>query len=341
MYYEGVASPVKMVICCVLLLAGLLSGYLILRSCPRNTRKLKTFLGDIASGNIPDEPLKLIKRENDVAEIEEYANTIAWNIKEKIQQLEHYKSQLERKLLFARKLEAIDLITWHISHDINNCVSVILGNCAMILCNVPPDSPVADKARKVELAIASMTELANTLFTCTGRDIGEKQSVNLSALIRKFSTDLSALATPHVRITYSLDENIPEIEADINGVKTMIINLVQNAVDAMVDRTGEVIVSTGRIENGIKSENEYIINESPLTRGIYLSVTDSGCGIPKEIMPKIFDPFFTTKIRAKGLGLSVVLGIARAHRAVISVKTTPGKGSTFTVFFPESSTPCV
>lgn len=340
MYYMGIASPIKIVICSVLLLGGLFSGYILLKPCPVNTEKLKTFLGHLSRGNIPPEPLNLIKRELDIADIEEYTNTIAWNIKEKVQQLELYKSHIERKLLFVRKLETIDLLAWHISHDINNCISAILGNCAMILCNVPSDSQIADKARKIELALVSMTEMASTLLTCTGRAVIDKEPVNFSILIRKLSSDLSVLATPQVKISYQLDDNTPEIQADINAMKLLLTNLVHNAVEAMVDKTGQVIVSTGYIEKGINVDDEYIINEAPLSDAIYVSVTDSGCGIPRDIMPKIFDPFFTTKLRARGLGLSVVLGIARAHRAVISVKTTPGKGSTFTVYFPASTTSC-
>lgn len=340
MYYQGIASPTKIVMCSILLLGGLLSGYILLKSCPANTDKLRTFLGHLAQGNIPPEPLNLIKRERDIADIEEYTNTIAWNIKEKVQQFELYKSQLEKKLLFGRKLETIDLLTWHVSHDINNCISAILGNCAMILCNVSSDSQIADKARKIELALATMTEMANTLLICTGRAISYKEPVNLSALIRKLFSDLSVLATTRVKISYQLDDNVPDIQADINAVKKLVTNLVQNAVEAMVDKTGEVIVSTGHIEKRINLADEYIINEAPISDAVYVSVTDSGDGISRDIMPKIFDPFFTTKFRARGLGLSVVLGIARAHRAVITVKTTSGKGSTFTVYFPASTISC-
>jgi hypothetical protein len=114
-----------------------------------------------------------------------------------------------------------------------------------------------------------------------------------------------------------------------------ISNLVANASDSIVDASGTISVSTGVMECQREDfESMYLRENLPPGKYIYVQVADTGCGMAPDLVGRAFDPFFTTKIRGRGMGLSTVIGVARAHDGALRIQTAPDKGSTFTVLFP-------
>jgi signal transduction histidine kinase len=135
------------------------------------------------------------------------------------------------------------------------------------------------------------------------------------------------------KISYNLTENLPPFNADAVQMNQVVMNLVMNAAEAIDSDDGIINIATGLRHCSREFLGNTWINDSlPEGEYLFLEVVDNGCGIEPEILPRIFEPFFTTKFTGRGLGMAALLGIIRSHNGAISVKSVPGKGSTFTVF---------
>jgi CheY-like chemotaxis protein len=131
-----------------------------------------------------------------------------------------------------------------------------------------------------------------------------------------------------------LGKHLPYIEADRAQIHQVIMNLVINGVEACGEQDGLVTVMTSTLQTDRSEPAEFGLDPVQSGTFVKLEVTDTGCGMSEEIKARIFDPFFSTKFTGRGLGLSAVLGIIRAHKGTISVDTTPGQGTTFRMLFP-------
>jgi CheY-like chemotaxis protein len=128
---------------------------------------------------------------------------------------------------------------------------------------------------------------------------------------------------------------LPIIKADAGQLQQVIMNLITNAAEAIGDASGTITLSTGVGEFDHSVMNESCLDEKPEAgRYVWLEVCDNGCGMDGETVRKIFDPFFTTKFTGRGLGMSAVLGIVRAHKGAFLVDSVPGAGTTIRVLFP-------
>jgi two-component system, cell cycle sensor histidine kinase and response regulator CckA len=128
---------------------------------------------------------------------------------------------------------------------------------------------------------------------------------------------------------------MPTIEADVEQIRQVIMNLIQNAAEALGEPGGVITVKTG-IEECDRAvlAGTYLDDNLPFGLYVYLEVNDSGCGISPEAQDRVFDPFFSTKFLGRGLGLAAVLGIVRGHHGAIQLLSQPGQGSTFRVLLP-------
>ena len=129
---------------------------------------------------------------------------------------------------------------------------------------------------------------------------------------------------------------MPRTEGDRQLLRSLVDNLLSNAVEALGGEGGEIRVSTGVEE--VERERQ-LVSGQELAPGSYvcLTVEDTGPGIPPDLQDRIFEPFFTTRFLGRGLGLAAALGIARRHSGAITVESSPGGGTTFQVFLPAES----
>ncbi len=125
------------------------------------------------------------------------------------------------------------------------------------------------------------------------------------------------------------------MEADATQLRQVVMNLITNASDALGDGAGEIVVRTGVARAGrTQFSYSFLEDPSPGARQVFLQVKDSGCGMDRATRAQIFEPFFTTKSTGRGLGLSAALGIVRAHRGAIDVRSAPGRGTTIRIVLP-------
>lgn len=146
---------------------------------------------------------------------------------------------------------------------------------------------------------------------------------------------LKTTINKNIVIKSDLDSDIPAITGDDSQIRQVVMNLIINAAEAIGDTEGEIDVklTTSEIKEQ-QTEKDHLGFIIPAGRYICFEVTDNGCGMDEEIIRKIFEPFYTTKFTGRGLGMSAVLGIIKAHNGALQLKSQPGEGTTFKVYLP-------
>jgi PAS domain S-box-containing protein len=234
----------------------------------------------------------------------------------------------------AQKMEALGQLTGGVAHDFNNLLMVVSGQAQALMRRLTDEKNV--RSLEAILTAASRGEaLTRQLLTFARRQPQNPRTVNLGQIIVAFHDVLASSARGKVDLRIDIPSAAWPVAIDIPEFELALVNLVVNARDAMPDG-GSINVSaknttlrgTETIE-GIKGEF------------VALTVTDTGTGIPPELLTKIFEPFFTTKTAGKGtgLGLSQAYGFAHQSGGAISVRSSVGKGTQVTLHLPRSHAP--
>ncbi len=243
--------------------------------------------------------------------------------------------ELEEQLRAARKLEAIGQLAGGVAHDFNNLLTVVLGNVQLIRLSALSEDQ-EESLGSIEAAAERAATITRQLLAIGRRQPSRTLSVSLNDSVRQISGLLRRMVPEHVIISTELAERLPNIVADPAQVDQVLLNLVANARDAMPDG------GTLRLETFVTTllHDEQL---PPLARGVYatLRIVDSGHGMSAETQQRVFEPFFTTKspTLGTGLGLATVYGIVKQHGGHIVVESSPGAGSSFSVYLPTTNEP--
>jgi signal transduction histidine kinase/CheY-like chemotaxis protein len=253
-------------------------------------------------------------------------------------ELEHEK--LRDQLLRVQKLESLGLLAGGIAHDFNNILTPIIGAASTAMLSVPPENPAHQDLELVIAAAQRAAGLTRQMLAYSGKAQVEVRALDLSRHVKEIARLIETTVPKKVQLRLELAPLLPAIDADVTQVQQVVMNLVINAAEAIGDQEGTVLVTTGtqRLDQNYVSSLYAAEGVSPGDY-VFIEVHDTGHGMDEATKDKIFDPFFTTKFTGRGLGLAAVLGIVRAHRGAIKVYSTPGKGTSFKVFFPASSQP--
>jgi signal transduction histidine kinase/CheY-like chemotaxis protein len=237
------------------------------------------------------------------------------------------RRQAEEELLRARKLESLGVLVGGIAHDFNNFLTVVLGNIGLATMELERGNPIFDILERTESACRRAASLASQLLTFGKGGAPVRRMVSAVPLIRD-AVGLTA-AGPKVAINTEIGDDLWSVEIDASQVSHVLQNILLNARQAMPEG--------GLIE--LRAENVYFNDGSlPLSPGKYvrISVRDSGCGIPPDILPRVFDPYFTTRKTGTGLGLAAAYAIVTKHLGHITVRSEVGVGTTFSIYLPAS-----
>ena len=221
-----------------------------------------------------------------------------------------------------------------IAHDFNNNLLVIMGYAQLLANATANDATLAEYAKGVLESAQRSAELTRQLLAFGRRQVLEPRSFELNAAVQRMQRGPRTLARQKVRLVSVLAAKNP-VYCDASQIEQVIMNLAVNARDAMPDG--------GRLSIETYDATSVEVSALDLRGGDYvaLRVSDSGCGIAPDLLPRVFEPFFTTKERGKGtgLGLSTVQGIVRQSHGTVTVDTQVGRGSAFTVYLPRSQQP--
>ncbi|MBV9746275.1 MAG: response regulator, partial [Acidobacteriia bacterium] len=250
------------------------------------------------------------------------------------------RKKLERKLFEKQKLESIGLLAGGIAHDFNNLLVGILGNASLAQEMLPESSGAAHALDSIVKCSQQAAHLTRQMLAYSGKGQFVVEAVNLPEVVQQTIPLLHSSIPGGVDVRLDLDRNVPAVEADASQMHQVVMNLVLNAAEAIGEERGVMIVRTGRryLDRG---EIHHELDDALIDPGeyVFLEVRDSGCGMDEATKARIFDPFFTTKFTGRGLGLAAVAGIVRGHKGAIRVVSSPGHGSSFTVYFPAAPAP--
>jgi PAS domain S-box-containing protein len=251
--------------------------------------------------------------------------TIAQDITEQI--------ALENQLRQAQKMEAVGQLAAGVAHDFNNILTVIQGHTTLLLATRPPESTDRKPLQTIAAAAERAAKLVRQLLTFSRKQFVKMGPMDIRPTLSAISDMLPRVLPESIALTVNAASDLPQINADAVMMEQMLMNLALNARDAM-SQGGRLTFSADLIEisPALARNNQ----DARPGRFLCLSVADTGCGMPPDVLSHIFEPFFTTKPVGKGtgLGLATVYGIAKQHEGWAEVQSRPGEGSTFRIFIP-------
>jgi PAS domain S-box-containing protein len=240
--------------------------------------------------------------------------------------------RLEAQLRQAQKMEAVGSLAGGIAHDFNNILTAIIGYSEIAMTALPEDHPEQKHLKIINESGQRAAALTQQILAFSRKQTLEMKPVSMNEIIDSISQMLHRIIGEDIRLALHPDRSIPQVRADAGQMEQVITNLAVNARDAMPSG-GSLI-----IETSVAHLEEGFAGHAGIKPGDYvvISVSDTGVGIPGDIIDKIFDPFFTTKAIGKGtgLGLAMVYGIVKQHGGHINVYSESGKGTTFRIYLP-------
>ena len=239
---------------------------------------------------------------------------------------------LQQQLQHSQKLESLGVLAGGIAHDFNNILAIIMGYCGLTRM----DYDTAEKHIPIiEKAVERAAGLCQQMLAYAGKTTLSRTLVVIWPLVDDVVDMLRATIRQNVVIRTKYSPDILSVAGDASQLRQIVMNLIINASEAIGEAQGEVCVSLSSREIAVgQKERDHLGMVIPPGGYLCLEVTDNGCGMDDETRRRIFEPFYTTKFTGRGLGMSAVLGILKAHNGALQLFSQPGQGTTFKVYLP-------
>jgi len=243
--------------------------------------------------------------------------------------LRHSGEQLRQ----AQKMEAVGRLAGGVAHDFNNLLTVINGYSEVLLRRIGNDDPSRREISEIRKAGDRAAALTRQLLAFSRKQVMKMQTVRMNEVVSNLGTMLRRLIGEDIDLSTNLGAGLWPVKSDPHQVEQVMLNLAVNARDAMPSG-GRLSISTSNVVLGVPDDLDGIT--IPEGRYVRLEITDTGCGMDDETRSRIFEPFFTTKEKGKGtgLGLAMVHGIVMQTGGHIRVRSSPGSGTMFEIYFP-------
>ncbi len=248
--------------------------------------------------------------------------------------------KMQQQLQETQKLESLGVLAGGIAHDFNNLLTGVLGNAGLARDRLAEKDPLHDQLRQIEIAATRAAELCQQMLAYAGKGHFVVEPVDLSVLVSDTAKLLDLSVAHRAQLDLRLATDLPSVFADGTQLRQIVMNLVLNAAEAINHSDGVITVTTGRIQ--IDAEllsSTRIVADLSEGDGVYLEVSDNGCGMDSDTLARVFEPFFTTKFTGRGLGLAAVLGIVRSHHGALDVQSEIGRGTRFRLVLPAYDSP--
>jgi two-component system cell cycle sensor histidine kinase/response regulator CckA len=245
------------------------------------------------------------------------------------------EAKLKRQIAQATKMQAVGQLAGGVAHDFNNILTAIIGHCDLMLMRHTPGDSDYDDIQQIKSNSNRAAGLTRQLLAFSRQQTLRPQVLQLTDVIAEVSHLLKRLLGETVELVVKHGRNLGSVRADPGQLEQVIINLAVNARDAMASKGGGTLtIQTYPVTSDQVAELGSDI--LPIADYSALSVTDTGCGIPANVLGKVFEPFFTTKEVGKGtgLGLSTVYGIVKQSGGFIFADSKVGEGTRFVIYLP-------
>ncbi len=239
---------------------------------------------------------------------------------------------LEQRLRESQKMEALGTFAAGIAHDFNNILAAILSSAELLQLTNDPTA-----AADIEKAAHRGRELVEQIMNFSRQRRAPLSSLTLAPVLDEVVRLLRPMLGAQTTLEDRIATNLPAIKGNATQLHQVFLNLLSNSLQAIEGRTGGRVAISADIAI---VDHEFARHHPPLRpgRAAHVRVSDNGHGIAPEHLPRIFEPFFSTKgERGNGLGLATVHGLVIHHEGAITVQSTPGQGTTFELWFPEST----
>jgi PAS domain S-box-containing protein len=241
--------------------------------------------------------------------------------------------KLQDQLAHSQKMESVGRLAGGVAHDFNNMLNIILGYSELMLFQVKPDDPLYSQIQEIHTAGERSRDITRQLLAFARKEIITPKVLDLNSSVEEMIKILKRLIGENITLTWLPGQNLWPVLLDPSQLDQILANLCVNARDAIAD-VGKVVIATGTAS----FDADYCAAHEDVHPGdyVWLSVSDSGCGMDDEMLDKVFEPFFTTKGlgQGTGLGLSTVYGIVKQNDGGIEVESLPGQGTAFTIYIP-------
>ncbi len=237
---------------------------------------------------------------------------------------------LEETLRHSQKMDAVGQLSAGVAHDFNNVLALISISADFLLQKIGPDEEHHGEVTEIKKAADRGSRLTKQLLAFTRQQLLSAVPLNLNTALDEMVGMLHRLLSERVELVVDREPNLRLIKVDGGQMEQITLNLVLNARDSMPDG-GVVRIETANVSGSVPCLTGVVSGDF-----VTLTVSDTGTGIPRDVLNRIFDPFFTTKEigQGTGLGLATVLGIVKQSGGDICVDSGVGSGSRFTVYFP-------
>ena len=246
------------------------------------------------------------------------------------------RKELEGQVIQAQRLQAVGGLAGGVAHDLNNALTGIQGFTELILQDLPSHSGARGDLQEIRDAANRAAGLVQQLLAFSRRQLLQPRELDLNRIVLGMSGVLRRVVREDIELVHDLANDLVPTRADPRQVEQVVLNLVQNAVEAM-PTGGRLTISTGNQAIGTEESEsfQYFVRE-----GAYavLTVEDTGPGMPDDVKARAFEPFFTTKPpgQGPGLGLSTVYGIVKQSEGYVWIESQPQRGARVRVFLPET-----
>ena len=234
----------------------------------------------------------------------------------------HDLKRTQEEALARNKLESLGVLSAGIAHDFNNLLGSILAQAELAESNETSGATVAEEIQQIKTVAIRAAEIVRELMIYSGQDKADVDLVDVSQLVEEMLQLLKISISKHAVLKTDLGKGLPAVIGNATQIRQMVMNLILNASEAIGEKDGLINVTTSCVHEFLQ-----------------LEVSDTGPGMTEDEKHRIFDPFFTTKFAGRGLGLSVVQGVVRAHNGAIQVTSAPGEGTTFRILLPSVAGP--
>jgi PAS domain S-box-containing protein len=270
--------------------------------------------------------------------------TLAWTGVWSEPEQQHYfvgrdmteRIELEQQLAHAQKMEAIGQLTGGIAHDFNNILTVVIGMNEVLASAVAHDFKLAEIAKFIDEAAERGSQLVQRLLAFARKQTLEARVLDLNEIVAGMAAILGQALGEDIGVETALCDGLWPTLADPSRLEDAILNLAVNARDAM-PKGGRLLIETANVH----LDEQYARANVEVTPGDYVAVfvTDSGTGMPPEVIERAFEPFFTTKEvgRGTGLGLSMVYGFAKQSRGHVKIHSEIGHGTSIKLYLPKAA----
>jgi two-component system NtrC family sensor kinase len=236
------------------------------------------------------------------------------------------KERTQKQLIQSEKLAALGIVAAGIAHEVKNPLAIIIQGVEYLRTSVDSDIHMADIVERIKKSAFRADSIIKGLLSFTRQMPIQTEQMEIAPIIEETLSFIDhQLKSKHIKLVKQFSPGLPKVTVDINQIKQVFLNLLLNSIDAIQDR-GTITISAEKVEI------------APGESHLQITLADTGCGIPKDIIEKVFDPFYTTKDSSgnAGLGLSIAKGIIDKHHGTIKIESESEGGTCVIIALPAS-----